>query len=72
MAVPKGEKLNQLLTVYGLTSPRSFETRIRNHEEKVTPRDELLEIAGRLSPDRFDVLIKVAKRLADGTAILMV
>lgn len=68
--VPKGERLDALLRVYGIESYKSFYDRARNYRGKETPKDRLLEIIERLDPEKVELLSKVAERIAQGNAIL--
>lgn len=63
MDVPKGEKLERILAVYGGIKPKSFYERARNIQHRVTPRDELQEIVSRLSEDKIPILLNVAKNI---------
>ena len=70
MAVPKEEKLLKMLRAYGITSHKSFYDRVRNFKERTTPRDELQDLAGRLPDDKVEVLLGLAKALAEGRAVV--
>lgn len=63
MDVPKGEKLDRILAVYGGIKAKSFYERVRNYQEKITPRDELLEIIERLPDDKVPIVLNIAKSL---------
>jgi transcriptional regulator with XRE-family HTH domain len=70
MAVPKEDKLLRLLRAYGIATHKSFYDRVRNFKERVTPRDELQDLASRLSDEKIQVLLGLAKALAEGRAIV--
>lgn len=63
MDVPKGEKLERILAVYGGIKAKSFYERVRNYQEKITPRDELLEIIERLPDDKVPIVLNIARSL---------
>lgn len=68
--VPKGERLDRLLEIYGVSGYKSFYDRVRNYQAKATPHDRLLEIAENLDQDKVELLLKIAQRIAEGKAIL--
>lgn len=70
MDVPKEDKLMAILAAYGVTTYKSFYDRVRNFRERTTPRDELVELAGRLPDEKVGVLLGLAKALAEGRAII--
>lgn len=70
MDVPKGDKLMAILVAYGITTHKSFYDRVRNFKERVTPKDEPAELAGRLPEEKVRVLLGLAKALAEGRAIV--
>lgn len=70
MDVPKGDKLKTILAAYGITTHKSFYDRIRNFKERVTPREELQDLATRLPDEKIQVLLGLAKALAEGRAIV--
>ena len=70
MDLPKGDKLLKLLGAYGITTHKSFYDRVRNFKERVTPRDELQDLASRLPDEKVEVLLGLAKALAEGRAIV--
>jgi len=63
MDVPKGEKLDRILAVYGGIKAKSFYERVRNYQEKITPRDELLEIIERLPDEKVPIVLNIARSL---------
>jgi len=71
MDITKGDNLIQLLNIYGMTNPRSFEVRVRDFEVKArSPVEKLGELAHRLPEDRVVILLKLAQALAEGRAIV--
>jgi transcriptional regulator with XRE-family HTH domain len=63
MDIPKGDKLDRILAVYGGIKAKSFYERARNYQDKITPRDELLEVIERLPDDKVPIVLNVAKSL---------
>ncbi len=70
MDVPKGEKLMAILAAYGITTHKSFCDRVRNFKERVTPGEELQDLAARLPEEKVEVPLGLAKALAEGRAIV--
>ncbi len=68
--VPKGDKLMKVLAAYGVSSYKAFYDRVRNFNERVTPRDELLDLAARLPNEKVTVLLGLAKALAEGRVVV--
>ena len=62
--VPKGEKLERLLSIYGGIKPKSFYERARNFRLKHGPREELVELVQRMDDQKITTLLTVAKGLA--------
>jgi hypothetical protein len=69
MLIPQEEKLLKLLRAYGISNYTAFYDRVRNFKERVTPRDELQDLAGRLSDDKVEVRLGLAKALAEGRVV---
>lgn len=61
--VPRGEKLDRILNAYGGIKQKSFYEKVRNFREKITPFDELLEIAKRLPENKVLLLLNIVKSL---------
>ena len=72
MDVPKGERLTDLLRVYGIDDYRSFYHRVRNFNEQQTPLDELRELVDRMSPDRVEIAVQILRQVAEGRRIVAV
>ena len=68
--VPKGERLMQLLAIYGVDNYKGFYDRVRNFTEKRSPKEELCELVELMSADRIDLVLKITKRIAAGKALL--
>jgi transcriptional regulator with XRE-family HTH domain len=68
--IPKGERLERLLEIYGVSGYKSFYDRVRNYKGKLTPGERLLEIVEKLDADKVELILKVAERIAEGKAIL--
>lgn len=72
MAVPRGDKLMRLLNAYGITNPRSFEARVRDYAEvPQTYREQLQDFVKILPNDRIDILLRLAKALAEGKVLII-
>ena len=63
MDPPTGKRLTRFLKIYGGIKQSSFYERVRRYEEKLSPRDELMELAKRASPSKIKVLLDVARGL---------
>ena len=61
--VPKGLKLERILAIYGGIKPKSFYERVRNFQQKLTPRDELMETIKRLPDDKIPIVLNIAKSI---------
>lgn len=72
MDPPKGDRLMELLAVYGVTDYRSFYHRVRTFTERQTPQDELREIIERIGPERISIAIEILKQVAEGRRIVAV
>jgi len=62
MDPPKGEKLQRLLSVYGIRSNAYYE-RLRSFKELTSPLEELSLLIKRMRPKEIDTLLAVAKGL---------
>lgn len=60
---PKGERLEKILAAYGGIKAKSFFERARSWREKITPRDELLELVGRISEEKVRFLLELTRNL---------
>ena len=72
MDVPKGERLMELLTVYGIDNYRAFYHKVRNYSEQADPRNELRELIERLDPERVQIALEILKQVAGGRRIIAV
>lgn len=72
MDVPTGDRLMELLTIYGIDDYRSFYHRVRNFKDRQTPQDELREIIERLGPDRLTIALEILRQVAEGRRIVAV
>ena len=61
--VPKGEKLDRILNVYGGIKAKSFYEKARNLREKITPFDELVDVIKRLPNDKISMLLSIVKNI---------
>ncbi len=51
--VPTSENLDKFLILYGGLKQKSFYERVRRYSETVDPRQELLDLVGRLQDDKL-------------------
>ena len=72
MDVPKGERLMEILAIYGIDKYSVFYDKVRNSSEKIDPKDELRELIDRLSPDRVGIALEILKQVAEGRRIVAV
>lgn len=72
MDVPTGERLMQLLAVYGVNEHKGFYDRVRNFAFKKSPKDELHELIGRMSSERIPIALEILKQVAEGRRIVAV
>lgn len=63
MDVPNGEKLTELLNIYGAITLKSFKERVRLYRQKKTPRDELVELIDRMDTSKVDTILRLATSL---------
>lgn len=60
MDIPQGERLDRILSIYGGIKQKSFYERVRNFEQKITAKDELIEIIGKLPEQHLKTLLTIA------------
>ncbi len=60
---PKGERLEKILSAYGGMKLKSFNEKARNWREKMTVKDELLELVERMNDDKICILLSLAKSI---------
>ena len=70
MDPPTGDRLLEMLAIYGVDTHKSFYDRVRNYQKKQTPEEELKELLDRLGKDKAAIVLKIAKRIAEGKAVL--
>ncbi len=61
--VPKGEKLERVLSIYGGIRAKSFYERARNYSEKFTTKDELMDLINRASDTQINTVLAIVKSL---------
>lgn len=61
MNVPKGERLERLLTAYGGIKFKSFQERVRLFRHQATPREELHDLVERMSSDQTATTLSIVK-----------
>ena len=63
MKPPVGDALRQLLDIYGGPTVESFYARARKHQEKLTPKDEIVELLAKTNDLETAVILKIVKAL---------
>lgn len=61
--VPKGDRLDKFLNVYGGIKQKSFYERVRRYSETADPKQELLELATNIANDKVKIAIQILKNL---------
>jgi transcriptional regulator with XRE-family HTH domain len=67
MNAPKGKSLARFLNAYGGMKEKSFYERVRNFKEKITPKDELMNLLERATDDQIKTIIQITKGLLLGS-----
>jgi transcriptional regulator with XRE-family HTH domain len=63
MDVPKGERLERLLTAYGGIKARSFIERVRLFRHQATPTDELHDLIERMAVENVITILTMARSI---------
>jgi transcriptional regulator with XRE-family HTH domain len=63
MNAPKGKSLARFLNAYGGMKEKSFYERVRNFKEKITPKDELMNLLERATDDQIKTIIQITRGL---------
>ena len=63
MNAPKGKSLARFLNAYGGMKEKSFYERVRNFKEKITPKDELIDLLKRATDDQIKTIIQITRGL---------
>lgn len=63
MKVPEGEALERLLEIYGGPRSRSFYERARKHQEKLTVKDEIMELLQKTNEVETAIVLKLVRAL---------
>lgn len=63
MDVPKGDRLEKLLGIYGGTKVKSFNERVRLYRHQLTAQDELLDLAQRIPESTLPSAIAILRGL---------
>ena len=63
MKPPVGEALNRLLEIYHGPSEEIFYARVRSYREKITEKDEIIELLAKTNPSETTVILKIMKAL---------
>ena len=66
MDVPTGDKLDQLLGIYGGMKQKSFYERVRKYKISTTPKAELVGLLNRGNDEQMRTLLTVAKGIIGG------
>lgn len=70
MGIPHGQGLIVLLEVYGI-SLRSFQNYVGSYHGRKTPKEEINELIDKLSGEKVELILKVAKAIAEGRSTLL-
>jgi transcriptional regulator with XRE-family HTH domain len=60
---PSGERLEKILTAYGGMKIKSFYEKARNWRERITAKDELVELICKMNDEKIKFLLGLAKNL---------
>jgi transcriptional regulator with XRE-family HTH domain len=71
MGAPRGESLEAMLEVYGV-SLRTFQNYVASYKGKRTTKDEIIELLDRLNPEKLSVVLKLAKAVAQNKVPLII
>jgi transcriptional regulator with XRE-family HTH domain len=63
MGVPRGKALDAILEVYGV-SLRTFQNYVTTYKGKRTAKDEIIDLLDRLNPEKLNVILRIAKAVA--------
>ena len=63
MRPPAGGALQQLLEIYGGPMVDSFHARARKHQERLTPKDEIVELLAKTNALETSVILKIVRAL---------
>lgn len=72
MDVPKGDRLMELLAIYGIHDYKIFYDKTRNYTEHRTPLDEIRELIEQMNTDRIGIALEILKQVAEGKRIVAV
>lgn len=71
MAVPSGEYLESIVSAFGITT-KTFREYVRTHGGKMSPEEQINELLKRMSPEKVNLVLTVARKIADGSAVVAV
>jgi transcriptional regulator with XRE-family HTH domain len=71
MATPAKPILMKILAAYGVSDYQVFYDKARNISERTSPKDQLLTLIHHLPDERIEMLLRLAKGLAEGKAMVM-
>ncbi len=63
MDLPEGGKLQRLLDIYSGIKIKSFNEKVREYKKKTTPRDELVELVGKMAEDKILTVLNIVKNI---------
>lgn len=58
--VPRGDRLNKFLEVYGGIKQKSFYERVRRYSEQISHRDRLIQTLEMLPEEKIKILLNIA------------
>jgi transcriptional regulator with XRE-family HTH domain len=63
MNPPEGQRLEDLLRLYGGIKTKSFYERVRKYEERLAPRDEAIQLLNRMGDPQILMVLPILKGL---------
>ena len=61
--IPKGDRLDKFLAVYGGIKQKSFHERVRRYTETIDPKDELANLIANADKDTIILILKFMRSL---------
>lgn len=65
MNVPKGERLERLLTAYGGIKVKSFQERVRLFKIELGPREEIHDLVERLNDSQLNIVLNLVRGILE-------
>ena len=72
VGIPKGEYLEELLAIYGITNLRSLETMAHTLVGRQTPVEAIGELLGKMRSQDVALIYKITKKLAAGEVTVVI